>query len=130
MELVELSPGLGRYFGTDSGLLVVRAPSDPALKLEDGDVIRRIGGREPGSVSHAMRILRSYEEGEALELEIMREQRSRRLDVQIPASQGRLAPFPGIPSLPGPAPSAGGPDRAPAVPAPAPPPSDPGLPEV
>ena len=130
MELVELSPGLGRYFGTDSGLLVVRAPSDPALKLEDGDVIRRIGGREPGSVSHAMRILRSYEEGEELELEIMREQRSRKLDVQIPASQGRLAPFPGIPSLPGLAPPPGAPYRTPAAPVPAPPPAGLGLPEV
>lgn len=100
MELVELSPELGRYFGTDSGLLVVRAPTDPALKLEDGDVIRRIGGREPGSISHAMRILRSYEEGEELELEIMREQRNRKLAVQIPASQGRLAPFPAPRRLP------------------------------
>ncbi len=126
MELVALSPGLGRYFGTDSGLLVVRAPSEPALKLEDGDVIRRIGGREPGSVSHAMRILRSYEEGEAFELEIMREQRSRKLAVQIPASQGRLAPLPGLPSLPRLRPPAAVPDRAPA-PASS---TDRGLPEV
>ncbi|MEJ2603540.1 MAG: PDZ domain-containing protein [Gammaproteobacteria bacterium] len=101
MELVELSPGLGRYFGTDSGLLVVRAPSDPALKLEDGDVIRSIGGREPGSVSHAMRILRSYEEGEELVLDVMRDKQSRKLEVQIPASQGRLTPAPKAPGLPG-----------------------------
>ncbi|WP_405224212.1 PDZ domain-containing protein [Lentisalinibacter sediminis] len=126
MELVELSPGLGRYFGTDSGLLVVRAPSDPALKLEDGDVIRRIGGREPGSVSHAIRILRSYEEGEELELEIMREKRSRKLAVQIPASQGRLAPLPRLPSLPGLRPPAAAPERTPAPP----PQADFGLPEV
>jgi len=119
MELVELSPGLGRYFGTDKGLLVVRAPTDPALQLEDGDVIRRIGGREPGSVSHAMRILRSYEEGEELELEIMREQRSRKLAVQIPASQGRLAPLPAIPALPAIRPPAATPGTAPAPPAPA-----------
>lgn len=119
MELVELSPELGRYFGTDSGLLVVRAPSDPALQLEDGDVIRRIGGREPGSVSHAMRILRSYEEGEELELEIMREKRSRKLAVQIPASQGRAAPLPRLPELPGIRPPADTPDGVPAPPAPA-----------
>ncbi len=100
MELVELSPGLGRYFGTETGLLVVRAPSDPALKLEDGDVIQSIGGREPGSVSHAMRILRSYEEGEELVLDVMRDKRSRKLEVQIPASQGRLTPVPRVPALP------------------------------
>lgn len=41
MELVTLTPRLGSYFGTDQGVLVVRAPAGGALKLEDGDVITR-----------------------------------------------------------------------------------------
>lgn len=32
-ELVELTPGLGAYFGTPKGLLVVRAPRDERLRL-------------------------------------------------------------------------------------------------
>ena len=48
IEIVELNEGLGRYFGTDSGLLVVRAPESDAFKLQDGDVIQSIDGREPG----------------------------------------------------------------------------------
>jgi len=84
MELVELNEGLGRYFGTDEGLLVVIAPESAALQLEDGDVIQKIDGREPTSVRHALRILGSYQAGETLKLEIMRDKKHRTLDVEIP----------------------------------------------
>ena len=50
-ELVPMTPKLGQYFGTDTGLLVVRAPDDSRLKLEDGDVIVDIDGRTPSSPS-------------------------------------------------------------------------------
>jgi C-terminal processing protease CtpA/Prc len=84
MELVELSKGLGKYFGTDSGVLIVSAPESDALQLEDGDVIQRIDGREPTSVKHALRILSSYQAGESLELEIMRDKRKRTLNIEMP----------------------------------------------
>ncbi|HTE42376.1 MAG TPA: PDZ domain-containing protein, partial [Steroidobacteraceae bacterium] len=38
VELVPLTPKLGQYFGTEKGLLVVRAPEKDS-KLEDGDVL-------------------------------------------------------------------------------------------
>ncbi len=85
MELVELTPELGAYFGTETGILVVRAPSDDALAaLMDGDVILDIGGREPNSAEHALRILASFESGESLEFTIMREQRQETLEVEFP----------------------------------------------
>lgn len=84
MEMVPLTEDLGRYFGTDKGLLVVRAPSDDALQLKDGDVIHAIDGREPASVSHAVRILGSYQSGETLKIEIMRDKRRQTLDVEMP----------------------------------------------
>ncbi len=84
MELVELSEGLGKYFGTDSGLLVVSAPDSNALKLKDGDVIKKIDGREPASVRHAIRILGSYQSGEKLKLEIRRDKKRRTLDITMP----------------------------------------------
>ena len=89
MELVELTPDLGTYFGTDEGILVVRAPSDDALELQDGDVIIEIGGRTPMSTEHAMRILGSFEPGETLELTIMRSQREQTLEVEIAAGGRR-----------------------------------------
>ncbi len=84
MELVELSEGLGKYFGTESGVLVVSAPEADALQLEDGDVIMSIDGREPTSVRHALRILASYQAGESIEIEVMRDKRKRTLDIEVP----------------------------------------------
>ncbi|MGH8130912.1 MAG: PDZ domain-containing protein [Steroidobacteraceae bacterium] len=99
-EFVTLTPGLGHYFGADKGVLVARAPEDAALGLRDGDVIVAIGGREPQSGPHAMRILRSYQPGEAVELRILRDRRTQTLNAKVPerGTRGvfhrRLAPPP------------------------------------
>jgi len=101
MELVELNEGLGKYFGADSGVLVVSAPDSPALQLEDGDVIRKIDDREPTSVRHAMRILGSYQAGETLQIEILREKKQRTLEIQMPDDRSGMlfqAPMPAQPA--------------------------------
>lgn len=101
MELVELNKDLGRYFGTDNGLLVVSAPRSDALQLQAGDVIQSIDGREPKSVGHAMRILSSYQAGEKLELGIMRDKRAQKLDITMPDDRtSMLAPPPPLPARP------------------------------
>jgi type II secretory pathway component PulC len=87
-ELVALTPKLGRYFGTDKGLLVVRAPEDERLKLEEGDVIVDIGGRVPESAAHASRILASYEKGEKLRLNVLRMKQKLSLDIDVPEHRG------------------------------------------
>ena len=84
MELVTLTPQLGKYFGTEKGVLVVRAPPDGALKLEDGDVILAIDGREPTSGSHATRILGSYQPGEKVSLKIVRQRKTMDVDTTVP----------------------------------------------
>jgi len=101
MELVELSSTLGEYFGTDKGVLVVRAPRDRDLKLEDGDVILAIDGRNPTGPGHALRILGSYAGGETLELEVMRKKRRQTLKVALPdrGPEGRGA---AVETAPGP----------------------------
>jgi C-terminal processing protease CtpA/Prc len=83
-ELVALTPKLGQYFGTDKGLLVVRAPDDSRLKLEEGDVILDIDGRTPSSASHALRILGSYQAGEKLKLNVLRAKKRMTFDVTVP----------------------------------------------
>jgi len=113
VEMVPLTEELGRYFGTDEGLLVVRAPDDEQLKLQDGDVIQSIGGRTPDSVSHAMRILGSYQSGETLEIVIMRDRKKQTLEIEMPDNRrgGAFnftvpdAPDPMLAAPPAPAPS-------------------------
>jgi len=93
LELVELNDGLGHYFGTDTGLLVVSAPKSDAFELRDGDVIQTIDGREPKDVRHALRILSSYQPGEKLQLGIMRDKKKVTVDVEMPADHhGSLMP--------------------------------------
>lgn len=90
MELATLTPQLGRYFGSDKGVLVVRAPADGALKLEDGDVILAIDGRQPTSGSHATRILSSYQPGEKLTLRILRQHKSLDVEATLPERPGPI----------------------------------------
>ena len=85
MQLVTLTPTLGQYFGTENGILVVRAPTDTAVTgLEDGDVILDIGGRVPTTPEHTMRILASFEPGEAMKIEVMRRERRQTIDARLP----------------------------------------------
>ena len=84
LELVSLNPDLGEYFGTEEGLLVVSVAEDSELNLKAGDVILSIADRTPKSPSHAMRILGSYDEGETVELSIMRKQSRQTISVTVP----------------------------------------------
>jgi S1-C subfamily serine protease len=85
MELARLTPGLGRYFGTDTGVLVVRAPPNGGLGLQDGDVILSIDGRKPVDSSHVIRIFGSYDPGEKLRLDVLRLHRRISVVTTVPA---------------------------------------------
>ncbi|MDX1443494.1 MAG: PDZ domain-containing protein [Gammaproteobacteria bacterium] len=84
IELVEVSKELGEYFDVERGLLVVRAPKDDSIGLRDGDVIMKIGDREPKDVGQALRILRSYEGGETVTLEIVRDGDDETIEFTLP----------------------------------------------
>jgi C-terminal processing protease CtpA/Prc len=90
IELVKLNPDLGEYFGTREGVLVVSAPEDSGLALKGGDVILSIGGRKPTSPTQAMRILRSYDPGETVTLEVMRKQKRTNVTWKVPENEDRL----------------------------------------
>lgn len=90
IELAALNPDLAQYFGAKEGMLkegvlVVSAPADEKLKLKGGDVLLKIGDRVPKNPSQAMRILRSYEPGEKLTLEVLRQKQKQSLTVELPA---------------------------------------------
>jgi PDZ domain-containing protein len=93
MELVSLTEDLGEYFGTKEGVLVVKAPADPSLPLKSGDVILLIGGRRPTSPSKAMRILRSYDAGETVAIEVLRKHKRMNIAWQVPTSEDHMRQF-------------------------------------
>jgi S1-C subfamily serine protease len=105
MELVSLTPKLGQYFGAEKGLLIVRAPEDKDVKLEDGDVLVDIDGRAPSDPGHAFRILRSYEPGEKVTLNVLRQRKKTAVSITMPEREGRgpRPPTPPRAPMPGPA---------------------------
>ncbi len=90
IELATLNDELGEYFGVTEGLLVVRAPREDLLGLKSGDVILRIGGRKPSSPSHAARIMRSYDPGDELRIDIMRHKRRETVTAIVPERDRRV----------------------------------------
>ncbi|MCZ6918193.1 MAG: PDZ domain-containing protein [Gemmatimonadetes bacterium] len=84
IELVSLNEDLGRYFGASEGVLVIHPPDDDAVALVSGDVILSIDGRDPRTPSRALRLLRSYESGETVNLEIMRDRNRMTIAVVVP----------------------------------------------
>lgn len=113
VQLVDLTAGLGTYFGVEKGLLVVRAPQDARFKLQDGDVLLDIDGRTPSSIGHAFQILDSYHPGETVKLHIMRQKKRIEVAVEIPQPQTAplQRPMPGGAPMPPAGPNAPGPQR-------------------
>ena len=108
LELVSVTPKLGQYFGTDKGLLVVRAPASQQYGLDEGDVLLSIDGRTPDNPGHAFRILRSYQPGEPVKLQVLRNRKRMDVTARVPAEDavgaapGRPVTVPLPPRLPPP----------------------------
>jgi membrane-associated protease RseP (regulator of RpoE activity) len=74
-ELAELNPGLGEYFGTLDGVLVLNAAEGtPAARsgLSGGDVITRANGQTVTTIESLRRIVGRAAPGSTIRLEILR----------------------------------------------------------
>jgi len=96
LRLADVNEGLGEYFGTSKGVLVLEAPGDSTLPLRAGDVILSIDGREPQSVSHAHRIMASYAAGESVRFEVMRQKQRSTLNWTVSERQGGVSTYNGM----------------------------------
>lgn len=81
LSFVTITADMGRYFGTDRGVLVTGATPLNALTLLEGDVILSVNGRQPGSSDHLQRIVSSYRAGDRLTLQIMRDHQPQVVEV-------------------------------------------------
>jgi hypothetical protein len=87
LELTPINEGLGAYFKTDRGVLVLEAGEDNAYQLESGDVILSIDSIAVNSPSDIVRTLRDIEPGRELDIEIMRDRQDRTLSVVVPENR-------------------------------------------
>ena len=75
VELIEMKAGLSEYFGAQAGgVLVADASADNPLGLRAGDVLLAVDGRDVRGADHALRVLRSYEGDEEVDLRVLRKQ--------------------------------------------------------
>ena len=84
VNMVKLNPELKSYFGTKEGVLLLEIDDDNAFKFKAGDVISSIDSRDITSPSHMMRVLRSYNSGDKLNIKIYRDKRKKTLKVAMP----------------------------------------------
>jgi hypothetical protein len=116
LNLASVDAKLGRYFGTDSGVLVLSAGPNLGT-LEAGDVIRRIEGAPVNTPREAMAALRGKPEGSSVRVEYLRDRKSASATLKVPQADFPMPPTPPAPPAP----------RAPSTPqaAPTPPPGAP-----
>jgi hypothetical protein len=122
LNLASLDSNLGKYFGTDKGVLVLSAGSQlPGLQA--GDVIRSIDGKPVSTPREAMDALRSHQAGDKASLALLRDHRDTSAQVTVPKAMPLpIPPAPPAPPAPPPPPGIG------AIPAPPAPPAAPNAP--
>lgn len=109
LNLASVDPQLGRYFGTDKGVLVL---SNGELSgLQAGDVIQKIDGKTVNSPREAMEVLRGKPADATVAMTYLRDRRTGNAQIRVP----KLMAFPPRPPAP-PAPPA--PPKLPAAPKP------------
>jgi hypothetical protein len=122
LNLASVDEGLGRYFGTQKGVLVLSS-GDDIKGLQSGDVITKVGGVVVDSPRGVMRALRDKDAGSQLKFDVLRDKRALAVNVTVP--EGRPLPWVTPPPPPPPPPPAapGAPPAPPAAPTPPPPPA-------
>ena len=115
LNLAGVDARLGRYFGTDRGVLVLSA-GQALPGLQPGDVLRKVDGKPVATPREAMAALEARPAGSSVEVEYLRDRKPATARMDVPKAMPLR--FPAPPPPPPPA----APTAPPAPPAPPPPP--------
>ncbi len=91
LELAPMNSGLGEYFGTTKGVLVVDAPEKDGLGLKAGDVVTAVDGRSVDTPAELIRVLRTYDADKSFTLTITRKRQQQSINTKLPNST--MEPF-------------------------------------
>lgn len=104
LNLASVDAQLGRYFGTDKGVLVLSA--GPVLEaLQPGDVILRVDGKVVATPREVMEALRGKPADSTVPVEYLRDRKPSNAAIKVP-EPGRMPAFgtfgiEGVPAAPG-----------------------------
>lgn len=119
VNLAAVDAKLGRYFGTDRGVLVLSG-GEALAALEPGDVIQKIDGVAVATPRDAMRALRDEEAGDRVDVIVLRDRKARTVAVTVPEAPSLRWFAPPPPPAPPAPPTPPTPPTPRAYPAPAP----------
>lgn len=130
LNLATVDRNLGRYFGTDRGVLVLS--TGPELDgLQPGDVIQSIDGKAVNSPRETMMALRDKPADSKVGVTYLRDRKSATAQITVPkTAMLRLPPVPPVPPLPPAAPAPPKPPAMPRLPAPPAAPAPPAPPQA
>lgn len=112
LNLASVDPQLGRYFGTDKGVLVLSA--GPVLEqLQPGDVIQRVDGKAVDTPRAVMDSLRDKPADSSVQVDYLRDRKSESTKIKVPKATAFPSMLPTPPTPPQP-PKVGAAPQAPA----------------
>ena len=132
LNLAAVDKDLGRYFGTERGVLVLSTGQE-LHGLQAGDVIQRIDGKPVASPREAMAALRDKPADSQVKVDYLRDRKTATAQVSVPKAMAfpLVPPAPPAPPVPPKAPKAPVPPAAPsAIPPPPAPPAPPSAPDA
>jgi hypothetical protein len=92
LRMARVEPELGRYFGVESGVLVLAVDRDQLAPLRPGDVLLEVDGIAVHDPDAVMRALQGRAVGEPVPLTVQREHRAQPLEIAAPAFSRLPAP--------------------------------------
>ena len=117
LNLAAVDPQLGRYFGTDRGVLVLSTGEIDGLQA--GDVIQRVDGKPVGTPREVMDALREKPDDAKVAVAYLRDRKTGSTQVTVPKLMpSLLPPVPPVPPAPPAAPRAPAASKAPLPPKP------------
>jgi hypothetical protein len=93
LQLLTLNEQLGEYFGApnNEGVLVEEVEHESSAEkagFKAGDIIIRIGKKTIDGVEKVQKELRTYDEGETVEFEVVRKGAKKTISIEMEADQG------------------------------------------
>ena len=99
LNMAELNPQLGRYFGANSGVLVL-SPKTEFPQLQAGDVITKVDGKAVLKSRDVLEAMRGRKEGDKVALSILRDRKAQTVSITLPKMAPMQPPMPPMPPMP------------------------------